>query len=92
VNKSLGESQKCEETLNTFRYIALSGPTAKVERTLAIVTHLIGIKEIVEAAAIAAGSNAPRYVVSFPGMVQRRRFLDAMARIVPDLPRAGEPH
>jgi hypothetical protein len=43
-------------------------------------------------AAVASGSDAPRYVVPLPGMGQQRRFLDAMTRIVPTLPRAGEPH
>ena len=54
----------------------------------AIVTLLLSIKEIVEAAAIAAGGSAARYAVPFPGMGQQRRFLDAMARIVLALPRA----
>jgi hypothetical protein len=49
---------------------------------------LTRIKDIVEAAAMAAGSNAHRYVVPFPGNGQQRRFLDAMAHIVPGLPRA----
>ncbi len=57
-------------------------------RPLAIVTLLLSIKEIVEAAAIAAGSSAARYAVPFPGMGQQRRFLDAMERIVRHLPRA----
>jgi len=54
----------------------------------AIVSLLLGIKEIVDAAAVAAGSSAARYAVPFPGMGQQRRFLDAMARIIPTLPRA----
>jgi hypothetical protein len=53
----------------------------------AIVIVLTCIKDVVEAAAMAAGSNAHRYVVPFPGNGQRRRFLDAMVCIVP-LPRA----
>jgi hypothetical protein len=56
---------------------------------LAVVTLLLSIEEIVEAAAIAAGSTAARYAVPFPGMGQQRRFLDAMARIVPMLPKIG---
>ena len=48
--------------------------------------------DIVNEAAVAAGSDAPRYVVPFPGMGQQRRFLEALARVVPALPRAGEPH
>ena len=55
---------------------------------LAIVTLLLSIKEIMDAAAIAAGSSAARYAVPFPGMGQQARFLDAMARIVPALPQA----
>jgi len=33
-------------------------------------------------------SNSFCFVVPFPGNGQQRRFLDAMARIVPALPRA----
>ena len=57
-------------------------------QSAAIVIVLTRIKDIVEAAAMAAGSNAHRYVVPFPGNGQQRRFLDAMAHIVPGLPRA----
>ena len=53
----------------------------------AIVSLLIGIGDIVEAAAIEAGSDAVRYVVPFPGMGQQARFRAAMAKIVPLLPR-----
>ena len=53
----------------------------------AIVSLLIGIGDIVEAAAIEAGSYAVRYVVPFPVMVQQARFRAAMAKIVPLLPR-----
>jgi len=56
-------------------------------RPLAIVSLLISIKAIVEAAAIAAGSNAPRFAVPFPGMGQQSRFQAAMAQIIPTLPR-----
>jgi hypothetical protein len=59
---------------------------------LAIVSIMRGIGDIVNEAAVAAGSDAPRFVVPFHGNGQQRRFLDAMARIVPALPRAGEPH
>ncbi|MGA8433213.1 MAG: hypothetical protein WB713_00155, partial [Methyloceanibacter sp.] len=55
---------------------------------LAIVTLLLSIKEIVEAAAIAAGSSAARYV-PFPGMGQQTRFRDEMACIIPVLPKIG---
>ena len=56
---------------------------------LAIVSVMRGIGDIVNEAAVAAGSDAPRYVVPFPGNGQQRRFLDAMARIVPMLPKIG---
>ena len=55
---------------------------------LAIVTILLRIKDIVEAAAFAAGSDAPRYAVPFPGNGQQARFLKEMADILPKLPRA----
>jgi hypothetical protein len=54
----------------------------------AIVTVLLRIKEIVEAAAAAAGSDAPTYAVPFPGNGQQARFLREMADILPKLPRA----
>ena len=57
---------------------------------LAIVSLLLGIKDIVEAAAIAAGSNAHRYAVPFPGMGQQLRFHAEMARVIPKLPRLTE--
>lgn len=53
---------------------------------LAIVSLLLGIKHIVDAAAIAAGSKVPRYAVPFPGNGQQARFLKEMARILPMLP------
>jgi hypothetical protein len=56
-------------------------------RPLAIVSLLISIKDIVEAAAIEAGSSAPRFAVPFPGMGQQGRFKAAMAEIVSNLPR-----
>ena len=63
---------------------ALAGTDRKA--TEACAEYLALLDQMVEK------SLAPRYVVPFPGMGQRRRFLDAMARIVPDLRRAGEPH
>ena|SRR5438477_218161 len=54
---------------------------------LAIVSLMVGIKHIVEAAAVAAGNNSPRFAVPFPGMGQQVRFLAAMAGIIPTLPR-----
>jgi hypothetical protein len=53
------------------------------------VSLLRGIKEIVEAAAIAAGSSAARYAVPFPGHGQQTHFRDEMARIIPILPKIG---
>jgi hypothetical protein len=58
-------------------------------RPLAIVTVLLRIKDIVDNAAIAAGSDAPRFAVAFPGNGQQARFLKEMADIVPTLPRAS---
>jgi hypothetical protein len=54
----------------------------------AIVTLLMMIEPFVAAAAIAAGSAAPRYVVPFPGMGQQVRFRVAMTNLIPKLPRA----
>ena len=56
-------------------------------RPLTIVSLLIGIQTFVDAAAIAAGSDAPRFAVPFPGMGQQARFKLAMAQIIPKLPR-----
>lgn len=52
-----------------------------------IVSVLMIIKPFVDAAAIMAGSNAPRYAVPFPGMGQQTRFKVAMAGIIRKLPR-----
>jgi hypothetical protein len=57
----------------------------------AIVSLVIAIKPFVEAAAIMAGSNAPRYAVHFPGQGQLPRFKKDMARIIQVLPRLTEP-
>jgi hypothetical protein len=56
-------------------------------RPLAIVALLKSIEKNVDAAAIAAGSDVPRFAVSFPGMGQQNRFLAKMAAIIPMLPR-----
>jgi hypothetical protein len=56
-------------------------------RPLAIVSLLISIKTIVDAAAIEAGSTAQRFAVPFPGMGQQARFKTAMAEIIQTLPR-----
>jgi hypothetical protein len=60
-------------------------------RPLAIVSLLLSIKNIVDAAAITADSNARRFAVPFPGMGQQARFHTAMACIIPKLPRLTEP-
>lgn len=56
-------------------------------RPLAVVTILLRIKDIVEAAAITADSNIPRYAVPFPGQGQQARFKKEMAHIILMLPR-----
>ena len=56
-------------------------------RPLAIVSLLRRIENIVNAAAIAAGSDACRFAVPFPGMGHQVRFQTAMASIIPKLPR-----
>ena len=61
-------------------------------RPLAIVSILLRIKDIVEAAAISAGSDAPRFAVPFPGVGQLVRFLKEMADILPRLPRVVNPN
>jgi hypothetical protein len=58
---------------------------------LAIVSLLLGIHGIVDAAAVAAGSNAPRFAVPFPGVGQQMRFRTAMTLIIPKLPRFTGP-
>jgi len=54
------------------------------------VTLLKFIEPFVDAAANMAGSNAPRYVVPFPGMGQQARFQAAIGSIIPKLPRLSE--
>lgn len=44
------------------------------------------LREIVEAAAVDAGSTAPRFTVPFPGNGQQISFQKEMARILPQLP------
>ncbi|WP_271508751.1 hypothetical protein [Bradyrhizobium sp. CCBAU 11357] len=60
-----------------------------VYRPLAIVSVLVSIKGIVEAAAKAAESNAKVFGVPFPGMGQQTRFHNEMLKIIPRLPRNG---
>ncbi len=52
----------------------------------AIVSLLLVIEPFVNDAAKEAGSNAPRHVVPFPSRFPKR-FQDAMARLIPTLPR-----
>ena len=59
---------------------------------LAIVSLLLGIKHIVDGAAMAAGSSVPRFAVPFPDMGQQARFQKEMTRIVPLLPKLTVPH
>ena len=53
----------------------------------AIVSLLIGFKNIVDAAAVEARSNAPRYAVPFRGNGQQSRFRSEIALILPKLAR-----
>jgi hypothetical protein len=65
--------------------MSLSERIAKY-RPRAIVSLMLGIKEIVEAAAVGASSNAPRFAVHFPGNGQQTKFAAEMAQIIPQLP------
>jgi hypothetical protein len=69
---------------------SLAGRIAEY-RPLAIVSLLLSIEDIVDAAAIKADSKANRFAVPFPGMGQQARFQAAMASIIPKLPRLPEP-
>ncbi len=72
---------KCQGAADSLRdRIALYRP-------LAIVSVLLTIRPIVEAAATAAASNAQMFGVPFPGMGQQLRFHKEMVRIIPLLPR-----
>jgi hypothetical protein len=59
----------------------------KVYKPRAIVSVLLGIEHIVDGAAKVAGGDADLFAVPFPGMGQQARFREAMARIIPNLPR-----
>jgi len=61
----------------------------KEYQPLAIVSLLLGIEDIVKAAA--DGSGARFYAVPFPGNGHQRRFHAKMASIIPKLPRLSEP-
>jgi hypothetical protein len=67
---------------------AQAGLAARIAeyRPRAIVTCLLSIAPVVQAAAAAAGSNALRFAVPFPGCGQQGRFHREMARILPLLP------
>ena len=54
----------------------------------AIVSLMVGIEKIVEAAAIEAESTASRFSVPFPGNGQQARFHAKMIEILPKLPRS----
>jgi hypothetical protein len=72
---------KCREAQNSLAVrIAEYRPEA-------IVSMLVGIEKIVEAAATEARSIAPRFSVPFPGNGQQARFRVKMAEILPKLPR-----
>ena len=53
---------------------------------LAIVTLLIGIRKVVERAALDAGSSAKLYAVPFPGMGHQTKFHSQLAALLPALP------
>jgi hypothetical protein len=76
----LGPSErkaKCLAAADSLRdRIALYQP-------LAIVSVLVSIRPIVEAAARAAGSSAQMFGVPFPGMGQQARFHSQMVQIIP---------
>ena len=53
----------------------------------AIVTVVPRVKDDVAAAAIAAGCDAPRYVMPFPGNHYQNEYVRQLAEIIPQLPR-----
>ncbi|MFY9839764.1 MAG: hypothetical protein WAK55_25485 [Xanthobacteraceae bacterium] len=59
----------------------------KAYKPRAIVSVLLAIEHVVYGAAKVAGSDAELFAVPFPGMGQQARFREAMAKIVPRLPR-----
>ena len=75
--------QKCLESQNSL------AERIKEYQPEAIVLLLLGIKDIVEAAA--ADSGARFYAVPFPGNGHQRRFHAKMASIIPELPKLTEP-
>jgi hypothetical protein len=89
VNKSVSSERrsKCLAAADSLR------DRIAAYRPLAIVSVLISVRSIVEAAAKAAGSNALLFGVPFPGMGQQARFHREMIEIIPRLPREPiDPH
>ena len=82
-------TKRDREAKNRDAQNSLSARIAEYQ-PLAIVSLMLGIKTIVDAAAIAAGNHAPRFAVPFPGMGQQARFQTAMAEIIPALARLPE--
>jgi hypothetical protein len=80
----LPRSQRMKECRDAQQ--ALSVRIAEYQPS-AIVSLLLRIQGIVEAAADAAGCAAPRFAVPFPGNGQQARFRKEMVRILPQLPR-----
>jgi len=74
--------KKCRDAQNSM------AARIKKYRPRAIVSLLLGIQDIVEAAATAAGSNAPRFAVPFAGNGNQTRFRKEMVRILPRLPKS----
>jgi hypothetical protein len=83
----LTKSQRRAQCLDAQKSLA---DRIAVYQPEAIVTLLKFIEPFVDAAASMAGSNAPRYVVPFPGMGQQVRFQAAIGPIIPKLPRLFE--
>ncbi|SRR6266849_1858502 len=53
----------------------------------AIVSVVKRVNDDIVAAAIAAGSNAPRFSLPFPGNGHQNKFVNGLAAIIPQLPR-----
>jgi hypothetical protein len=52
----------------------------------AIVTVVLSIKSIVDAAVISAESTARRYALPFPGMSHQNRFMSELQGLIPNRP------
>ncbi|HWY60445.1 MAG TPA: hypothetical protein VNW15_00950 [Rhizomicrobium sp.] len=68
---------------------AKTGLTARIAeyQPAAIVSLMVGIEKIVEAASLEVKSTASRFSVPFPGNGQQTRFHSKMIEILPDLPK-----